>query len=704
MNKISTSIRHFLILTFVIGFALPFACRKDKQFPKISVAPAYWDFGVVPVGTDTTQTFIIRNTGDADLHISAPVLSGPDAAVFTLIGGGGSVTLAPLDTQHIIVRFAPVSLAGAQAVLEIHSDDPDNSLVSIQLSGGGSAPGPYLEVEPSELFVIPEEELAFNVYLVDQSGARTLLAPELLQVSVANASSEVVLEQGRRRIDVFGNGDVGANGRLLISYGGLEVELPFSLISFTQQQLQVLDYWNAELEAQISAYNDAKAAFKVAADSFRQAHEALYDNATGDEFLHETFVFNTTWGSLLPVGSVLQGAPVAIIRYPGIPISEADAFFKLIDGSSTFTLVASNTAMSSGGVCDELPCPITPGPESGCFKLQLKSEITLNDPPGINVKDIVFKQHAQVADQAITALSMSYIHGPTGEEAGVIYMIQPPYIVGSLKSDGGEISMVVNCDGVESWLPVTTSPDVPASITWSFDYPSRSREDFTMKLLKRTEIRIGTSRYTNLARAEKMAQQALANLTQRQAELALRKIQAMEDLKNFQAATDSFRQFWADRLQAMSDDLGSYVSTLHSELKKLPGIPDDVKENIDGVKGQWDKGQATADLFILMKKADDPNLTSSDRLLAVKKAFDIGRILGPGGPIVDAIAPFLNFYSEALAAVAVAVEKIEALRKEQVLATGEYDLIEVIVADPDMRKRWQDAFKLRQLMQRLRDP
>lgn len=72
--------------------------------------------------------------------------------------------------------------------------------------------------------------------------------------------------------------------------------------------------------------------------------------------------------------------------------------------------------------------------------------------------------------------------------------------------------------------------------------------------------------------------------------------------------------------------------------------------------------------------------------------------------MVTAIAPFLDFYSLALGAIADALDVIDEMRKEQVLSTGDCSIIEAIIADPQRRADWQRACKLRQLLQAVRDP
>lgn len=95
------------------------------------------------------------------------------------------------------------------------------------------------------------------------------------------------------------------------------------------------------------------------------------------------------------------------------------------------------------------------------------------------------------------------------------------------------------------------------------------------------------------------------------------------------------------------------------------------------------------------KEERDALLVLTNRIIAaVKQAFDTGRALGPGGPFVKALAPFLDFYSKALEAVANALEQINNLRKAQVLSTGDSSIISALIADsqpvwpPPLVKVW----------------
>ena len=115
--------------------------------PDITVTPAAHDYGSVLLNVSPSTTFTIRNDGVAALNVSATNLSGTDPAAFNVESGGGSFTLAPGEEQDVEVGFTPTSETSYSAVLQISSDDPDESSLDIALSGIGiSEPPPALEV------------------------------------------------------------------------------------------------------------------------------------------------------------------------------------------------------------------------------------------------------------------------------------------------------------------------------------------------------------------------------------------------------------------------------------------------------------------------------------------------------------------------------------------------------------------------------
>lgn len=104
------------------------------------------DFGGVnAVAGQGVRTFTIANNGTADLLISGAVLSGPQAAEFTItaapaasVPAGGSTTVQ--------VRFDPAVQGLRQATLTITSNDPDEGTYAFALQGSGQ---PHLITLPA---------------------------------------------------------------------------------------------------------------------------------------------------------------------------------------------------------------------------------------------------------------------------------------------------------------------------------------------------------------------------------------------------------------------------------------------------------------------------------------------------------------------------------------------------------------------------
>ena len=104
------------------------------------------DFGSVVVGTNTTHTFTITNTGSADLNITNITIDGANAASFTVTNL--TATLSPGGSTNFIVNFAPTNTGAQIAALHIASNDPTNGLFNIVLTGTGTnAAAPLMVVQ-----------------------------------------------------------------------------------------------------------------------------------------------------------------------------------------------------------------------------------------------------------------------------------------------------------------------------------------------------------------------------------------------------------------------------------------------------------------------------------------------------------------------------------------------------------------------------
>ncbi|HEU4764892.1 MAG TPA: PKD domain-containing protein [Candidatus Eisenbacteria bacterium] len=102
--------------------------------PVISVTPLSHDFGIVNVGSMQTFSYMISNTGDADLNISGFAASAPFSA-----GNLGSSVVAPGGSTTFDVTYAPTAGVNSLGVVSVNSDDPHGPF-SVNALGEGNMP------------------------------------------------------------------------------------------------------------------------------------------------------------------------------------------------------------------------------------------------------------------------------------------------------------------------------------------------------------------------------------------------------------------------------------------------------------------------------------------------------------------------------------------------------------------------------------
>jgi thiol-disulfide isomerase/thioredoxin len=97
-------------------------------------------FGSVNVGSNTSLTFTIKNTGTANLTGLAITKDGTNPADFTLTSSPAAPVAGPNGTTTFTVQFAPGAVGPRSAVIHIASNDGDENPFDITLTGTGIAP------------------------------------------------------------------------------------------------------------------------------------------------------------------------------------------------------------------------------------------------------------------------------------------------------------------------------------------------------------------------------------------------------------------------------------------------------------------------------------------------------------------------------------------------------------------------------------
>ena len=94
-------------------------------------------FGSVAVGTNSSLTFTITNSGNANLTGLGITIDGPDSAMFT-VTANPTAPVIPSGSTTFTVRFAPVSAGVKTAALHIANNDSNENPFDITITGTGT--------------------------------------------------------------------------------------------------------------------------------------------------------------------------------------------------------------------------------------------------------------------------------------------------------------------------------------------------------------------------------------------------------------------------------------------------------------------------------------------------------------------------------------------------------------------------------------
>ncbi|MCF7741091.1 MAG: choice-of-anchor D domain-containing protein [Candidatus Marinimicrobia bacterium] len=147
--------------------------------PAISVSPINLDFGDIAVGSTEDLSVTVTNKGFSTLHLGdVAALATPYSIITDNVSGA---VLSAGDVAALTVRFSPTSPGVMNDSLDIPSDDPDQPLVTVSLSGNGIGDdAPDISVTP--------ESLDFGGVTVGQAAD--------LSLTIANSGSDDLLING----------------------------------------------------------------------------------------------------------------------------------------------------------------------------------------------------------------------------------------------------------------------------------------------------------------------------------------------------------------------------------------------------------------------------------------------------------------------------------------------------------------------------
>jgi len=137
------------------------------------------------VDDSTTASFLVLNEGSASLRVSSAVISGTDADAFSLLftnlanKTSDDYTIAAAGQKLLQIDFEPTSTGAHSATLTLTSNDPDETTVTVALTGNGVEPNLVVDLTPSDGTVANplNPTLTFDPVVNDGAGGESSLYP-----------------------------------------------------------------------------------------------------------------------------------------------------------------------------------------------------------------------------------------------------------------------------------------------------------------------------------------------------------------------------------------------------------------------------------------------------------------------------------------------------------------------------------------------
>jgi hypothetical protein len=157
--------RIIFIAAFVLGTLLTAAPPAWAQ-PDIDVSPLAVDFGEVEIGLTVSTIVTVTSVGHDILTVFDFLMSPvSDPAFLVADAPDAPVFLWPIDldpskaTADVVLTFTPTAPGQVFGEFEVYSDDPDDPLVIVGLSGTGVVSG---DVTPQDLINFFNDQVTFG--------------------------------------------------------------------------------------------------------------------------------------------------------------------------------------------------------------------------------------------------------------------------------------------------------------------------------------------------------------------------------------------------------------------------------------------------------------------------------------------------------------------------------------------------------------
>jgi hypothetical protein len=136
----------FDALVGLTGTGVPSAGPAD-----IDVNPLVLDFGTLNIGVSETLTATISNLGGSDLTVNGLGLTGSPDFAFNPTAPASPLIVPVGGSVNVPVDYVPADAGADTGMLDIASDDPDEPLVGVALSGAGQIPPAECDIDVNPL-------------------------------------------------------------------------------------------------------------------------------------------------------------------------------------------------------------------------------------------------------------------------------------------------------------------------------------------------------------------------------------------------------------------------------------------------------------------------------------------------------------------------------------------------------------------------
>ncbi len=187
---------------------------KVPGFAAEPIAPGPIDLGTVYVGATATQSFAIKESGNATLQVSQQSISGDNAADFTVISGLPATIAEAGAAASVSVRCVPTAIGIRTAQLNLTTNDPTQPTVTFDLICKGAAvPTPYLAAPGTSVvnldgaYGVVVSPDARHVYVTNHfAGTLSLFSRDLTSGQLTTLGAPLTGLAGARKVAISPDG------------------------------------------------------------------------------------------------------------------------------------------------------------------------------------------------------------------------------------------------------------------------------------------------------------------------------------------------------------------------------------------------------------------------------------------------------------------------------------------------------------------